>query len=131
MKNIVKSFEDFVLEAKHYNLKETDFVLNDSERKALASVVGVLSKNLNDDEMEEILAPLMKELTPDEIKQLNSLYDTLEDEWTWNEVTSPMIEDDFDLIVKIIEWMDNNDAWSYNNDYELLNILDEINNSRK
>ena len=131
MKNIVKSFEDFVLEAKHYNLKETDFVLNDSERKALASVVGVLSKNLSDDEMEEILAPLMKELTPDEIKQLNSLYDTLEDEWTWNEVTSPMIEDDFDLIVKIIEWMDNNDAWSYNNDYELLNILDEINNSRK
>lgn len=114
----MKTLVNFIHEAK-------SFRLSDGERDELAALVGVLSGVLGMDEDDEKLYKDL-ELSDDEKKQLEDLYDVLDDTENYRNINRSIIKDDIDLIVKIITWMDENDAWSHGNDYELINILDKL-----
>ena len=109
---------------KEYINESKSFVLNDSERDALSSVIGVLSDSLEDDDMKELFKDFS--LTDKEKEQLSSLFDVLDDRYTYKRVNSSLIKDDIKLLIKIIRWMDDNDAWYHHNDYELLDVLDKL-----
>ena len=115
MKNLIQ----FLNEAKYYTL-------TDDERDSLAVVVGILSGATVEDEYNEKLDPLKKELSKEELKQLDSLYDFLDDEQTYPKVNRNNLKPDADLVIKIINWIDDNDAYIDNNDVELIDILDKL-----
>ena len=61
-----------ILESSKY------FTLDDGERDALGTLIGVLCGSLGDEEDEEELKPVKKELSNDEINQLSDLFDFLD-----------------------------------------------------
>jgi len=115
----MKDLKEYINESKTYTL-------NDYERDALTSVVGVLCGALGDDELEKLYKPIKDDLTDKEIAQLDSLYDMLEDTHVYRRIKISMMSDEVPLLIKIIEYMDDEDLWSDGNDYELINILDEL-----
>lgn len=78
-----------------------NFTLNDSERDALASFIGTLSGNLGEDEEIQSLDVIRKGLTPDEINQLDDLYDFLDNTETYKKVNRSNLKDEISLIQKI------------------------------
>lgn len=111
---------------KTYLMESKNFKLNDSERETLASVIGVLCGDMGDDEIDEKCADLIKELTDKEKEQLSDLFNVLDDPYNFRSINRSTIINDIPLIKRIIEWMDDNDAWVAHDDYELINILDKI-----
>lgn len=116
----MKSIIEFINESKY-------FKLTDSERDALASLIGVLTNNVSDDDYEESIKPLKKELSKEEIDSLDELYTyVLDDKQTYPTINRNILIPERDLIIKIIKWLDENDAWYEENDYELVEILDKL-----
>ena len=117
----MRSLNEYITESKYFKLE-------DSERDALAALIGVLCGAMGDDEIEESCAELIKELTDKEKEQLEELYSyVLDNKYDYPTINRNIIKDDIPLIKKIIEWLDENDAWPGSNDVELLDILDKIN----
>ena len=116
MKNIV----NYINESRY-------FKLTDSERDALASLIGVLTDNVSDDDYEEAMKPLKKELSKEELDTLDELYTyVLDDKQTYPTINRNILIPERDLLIKVISWLDENDAWYEGNDYELVEILDKL-----
>lgn len=111
-----------------YLFEGRSFTLEDEERNALASLVGVLCGDYGDDDIEDKCKDLIDLLTDDEKKQLSELTDVLDDYENYRRINRNILKNDIPLIKKIITWLDDNDGWVSHNDYELLEILDKINN---
>lgn len=116
----MKHLNQYIVESRYFKLE-------DNERDALAALVGVLSGAMGDDEIEEKCADLIKELTQEEKDKLEELYTVLDNIQDYPRINRNIIIDEIPLIKKIIEWVDDNDAWVGSNDVELLDILDKIN----
>lgn len=113
----MKTIKEFINESKR-------FVLNKSERDALASLIGVLSNNLGDDEDVEFYQLVIDKLTDDEIKQLDSMYDYLDNEETYKVINYNTAKDDIPLIKKIYQLIDDNDL--FNNNWDLMDAFEKI-----
>ena len=116
----MKSIIEYITESRY-------FKLTDSEREALASFVGVLTGNLGDDDYEEALADLKKTLSKQELEDLSDLYTyVLDDNQTYPTINRNLLIPEREILIKVLTWLDENDAWYEGNDYELVEILGKL-----
>ena len=109
-----------ILESSKY------FTLDDGERDALGTLIGVLCGSLGDDEDEKEVKPIKDELSNDEINQLSDLFDFLDDKQTYKKVNRNNIKDDIPLIIKIYNIMYEKDLFGEN--WDLIDALEKITN---
>ena len=109
----MKNISSFIFEKSKY------FILTDDERNSLIECTGYITGNLGDIKNFETVK---KELSEDELKQLNNLYDCLEDKQTYPKINRNIIKDDLELIKKIIYLIGENDL-----DYDLSGIYEKCN----
>lgn len=109
-----------ILESSKY------FTLDDGERDALGTLIGVLCGSLGDKEDEEELKPVKNELSTDEINQLSDLFDFLDNTETYKKVNRNNIKDNIPLIKKIYNVMVEKDLLGEN--WDLIDALEKISN---
>ena len=110
---------------KEFLINESkNFLLSEYERKALAELIGIMSGNLGEDRDIEFYKPLYDSLADEEKEQLEQLYEVLDDEYTYKKINRNMIIDDIPILIKIYEWIDDNDAFGEN--WDLINAFDKI-----
>ena len=114
----MKDIKEFINESKNFKL-ESD------ERQALSDLVGMLCGNIGDDADIKQLKPVIDQLSKDEIKQLDSLHDCLDDGETYKKINRNNIIDDIPLLKKIYGLMEDNDLLG--EQWDLIDALDKIN----
>ena len=94
--------------------------LNNDERIALAEFVGIISGLYEDTQYTNI------EVEETDKKILHSVYDVLDDEYTYPEILIRLIEDDIPVLKKYLDiaW-DNGDI---EGNYDLQDAMDKITN---
>lgn len=116
MKNII----EYITEGKQFTLKQY-------ERSELGNVIGFITGNIGD---EDDIAPykdLKDSLSKKELKQLDNLFDLLDDEETWPKINKRIIKDDIPLIIKCLDWADEEDL--IGNNWDLMDAYDKIKES--
>lgn len=111
----MKKLSNFIFEKSKY------FTLTDDERNSLAECIGYITGNLGDIDDIKSFEIIKKELSEEELKQLNSLYDCLDDKQTYPKINRNIIKDDLELIKKVIYLIEENDL-----DYDLSDIYEKI-----
>lgn len=111
----MKNISSFIFEKSKY------FTLTDDERDSLIECCGYITGNLGDIDDIKNFETVKKELSEEELKQLNSLYDCLDDKATYKKINRNIIKDDLELIKKIIYLIGENDL-----DYDLSDIYEKI-----
>lgn len=116
----MKTLKEYIFESKY-------FTLTPGERDALASIVSIITGAIGDEDAAKKYDDLKKELSKEEIDSLDELYTyVLDDKQTYPTINRNILIPERDLIIKIIKWLDENDAWYEGNDYELVEILDKL-----
>lgn len=115
----MKDIKNYINEAKKY------FTLEDDERDALTTLIGIITGNLGEDEEIKFYKELFDSFTKEEQDQLNMLYDCLEDRETYKKINRNNIKDDIPLIKKIYAWMVDNNALQ--EQWDLIDALEKIN----
>lgn len=116
MKNIV----EYITEGRQFTLKEY-------ERTELGNIIGFITGNIGD---EEDIAPykdLKDSLSKEELEQLDNLYDLLDDEENWPKINKCIIKDDIPLIIKCLDWADEEGLMDEN--WDLMDAYDKIKES--
>lgn len=115
MKNIL----EYINEAKKF------FKLENDERNALATLVGIICGNLGEDEEIKFYKDLFDSLSKEEQDKLSMLHDVLEDTETYKQINRNNIKDDIPLLKKIYDWMSEKDVFKEN--WDLIDALEKIN----
>ena len=115
----MKKILEYINEAKKF------FKLENNEREALATLVGIICGNLGEEKETKFYKDLFDSLSKEEQKQLNMLYDVLEDTETYKQINRNNIKDDITLLKKIYDWMSEKDAFKEN--WDLIDALEKIN----
>ena len=115
----MKKLNEYINEAKK------NFTLEDDERNALATLVGIICGDLGEDEEIKFYKSFYDSLSNEEKDQLSMLHDFLEDTETYKKVSRNNIKDDIPLIKKIYAWMVDNDALQ--EQWDLIDALEKIN----
>ena len=111
----MKNISNFIFEKSKY------FTLTDDERNSLVECIGYITGNLGDIDDIKNFETVKKELSEAELKQLDNLYDCLENDETYPKINRNIIKDDLELIKKVIYLIGENDL-----DYDLSNIYEKI-----
>lgn len=111
----MKKLSSFIFEQSKY------FTLTDDERDSLIECCGYITGNLGDVDDIKKFEVIKKELSEEELQQLNSLYDCLDDKETYKKINKNIVKDDIELIKKIIYLISENDL-----DYDLSDIYEKI-----
>ena len=90
------------------------FTFTKDERDSLSNVIGIIIGVLHgDNEYKDEYECVIKELSIEEIRQLNDLYDCLSDKHTWPKINRNIIVDDIPLLKKILSILDDNDLMDF------------------
>lgn len=116
MKNIV----EYITEGKQFTLKQY-------ERSELGNVIGFITGNIGDEEDTAPYKDLKDSLSKKELKQLDKLFDLLDDEETWPKINKRIIKDDIPLIIKCLDLADEEDL--IGNNWDLMDAYDKIKES--
>ena len=101
-----------------------NFKLNLDERQALCTFLGILTKALGEDDEIEELEFVRKELSKKELKELEDVFDTLDDEETYKVINRSILKDDLPLLQKVFKIVDDNDGFGY--DWDLIDSYEKI-----
>lgn len=113
----MKGLVEFIQEARKY------FKLEESERDALATFLGILTGNLGEDDERAALKGI--KLSDEEMKTLDDLYTTcLDDDQTYPVINRNIIKDELPLLVKVYKMMDENDLLGEN--WDLIDAFEKI-----
>lgn len=63
-------------------------------------------------------------LTPDEVNQLNQLYDVVSDEHTYPKINRSIVKDDIPLIKKVMDMCNNNNL--FDDEWDLIDTYEKI-----
>ncbi len=103
----MKTLVEYINESKY-------FTLTPSERDALVITVGNITGALGDEEDMEEYAELKKDLSEEELKKLDELFEyVLDNEQDYPKINRNIIKDEIPILVKILTWMDENGIGSY------------------
>ena len=114
----MKNIKEYIIEGKKY------FTLNNDERQALGTFMGVLCGDLGEDSERKKLQKVIDNLDKEELKQVSNLCDFLEDDVTYPKINRNNIIDDIPLITKIWKLMDDNNLLGEN--WDLIDALEKI-----
>ncbi len=104
----MKSLITYINETRYFKLTE-------SERDAIASLVGLLTGNIGEDSEIKKYSEYWNVLSDEEKQQMNDLYDVLDDTNNWPVINRNNIKDDIIPLINFLNWVDENDLWG---DYE-------------
>lgn len=114
----MKNINEYIIEGRK------NFTFDEHERAALSELIGIMTGNLGEDADIKFYKPLYESLTDEEKKQLDLLYEVLSDTHTWKKINKNIITEEISILVKIFEWIDDNDAFGEN--WDLQNAFDKI-----
>lgn len=112
----MKSLSQFLLEAIG------NFQLDDHERQALATFLGIFLGELGEDNERESYKDI--KLSDSELEQLKDLYYCLDDKQTYKYINRSIIKDDIQLLVKLYNELNDKDLLGEN--WDLIDAFEKI-----
>jgi len=109
---------ELVNEAQRY------FKLDDGERMALATEMGIACGDLGEDADIAVYKPFMDQLTPAERERFSLCVDFLDNDETYTYVSSRNMAPDLPLVRRFLMWMDEHDMFGEN--WDLMDAFGKI-----
>ena len=111
-------------------LIESTWSFKNYQRNAFASALGLMLGNLSDDDedINKKYNEFKKTLTDKEIKELDSVFDFLENYEVYSRVNSKMLKDEMPLLKRFAQWIEDNDiAYIHGRtDWDLISAYEQI-----
>lgn len=103
--------------------KRRHFILSTDERNRLSEIIGYASANLGDDNETKKFESFRNSLSEQELEDMNNLYDTLNDIYTYPKFTNKiMTNEDINICNKLFEYLSNLTEWDLSDIAETMGI---------
>lgn len=114
----MKDIISYINESKCRN-----FILSTDERNRLSEIIGYASTNLGDDNEMNKFESFRNSLSEQELKDMNNLYDTLNDIYTYPKFTNKIITNvDINICNKLFAYLSNLNEWDLSDVAETIGI---------
>ena len=99
------------------------FILSDDERDRLSEIIGYASANFGDDNETNKFKSFRNSLSEQELEDMNNLYDTLNDIYTYPKFTNKIItNEDINICNKLFAYLSNLNEWDLSDIAETIGI---------
>lgn len=114
----MKALIDYIYEGRM-------IIFDEYERDSLCEIIGFLTGNLGEDADIKKFSKYWDALSDDEKKQMNDLYELLDNKETWPKVNSKLIHDDIHLLLNFLNWADEEELIDDKN-YEIYDVIEKL-----
>lgn len=115
----MKQLSTYIFEAR-------SFTITNGERNALECVLGFVTGDLGDESEIKKYEEFASNLSEEDIKTLNSLYNVISDDQTYTKITKRILDKkEISLLKLLLTYIDENDLYG-DFEYELSNIIDKL-----
>lgn len=109
-------------------VNEGNWSFTDYERGAFATSLGCMTGALGDDEEQSHYLDFRNMLSKEELKQLDDVYNVIDDSVNYRKINSRMLKQDMPLLKRFAQWMEDNDIADVNGqtDWDLIDAYEKI-----
>ena len=117
----MKTLNEYINEAV---VNEGNWSFTDYERQAFATALGNMLGVLGDADDMDKYVDFRKMLSKEDLKQLNSAYDTLDDEYNYSKINNRVMKPDMPLLKQFAKFIEDNDIAG--NEWDLIDAYEKI-----
>ena len=117
----MKSIKEYINEN---SVNEGNWSFTDYERQAFTTALGNMLGALGDAEDMDKYVDFRNMLSKEELKQLHSAYDTMDDEYNYSKINNRVMKSDMPLLKRFAQFIEDNDIAG--KDWDLIDAYEKL-----